>query len=159
MDATSRRICLGGVLKTNSCPTTSFFLFFLFDPPSSPLHFLLFEPYLFGHSCRRVSSPVYGACKRYRSTLPNPISSPYRNERRFFSTSNAPSPPLHTFVSVSRFSTSFPSLEQRNVWSGSWNGCAEKWRLPRRKLLLAPFNFKQIGSGDCHKGPIASNRE
>lgn len=156
MDATSRRICLGGVLKTDSCPTpTSFFLFFLFSLPLPSISF---------YSSHTYSDIVVAASLLPFMALVNDIDRhcltrspplPRVETREDFSQRPTPPPPLlYTFVSVSRFSTSFPSLERRNVWSGSWNGCAEKWRLPRRKLLLAPFNFEQIGSGGSgHKGP------
>lgn len=99
MDATSRRICLTGVLKMNSFRDS-----FLFSPFSSP-YFLLF-----GHGCRLLFPRLrrnettewtdrYGACKRYRSTLPIPM----RKREEIFLNVQRP----RSFVSVSRFPPSF----------------------------------------------------
>lgn len=143
MDATSRRICLTGVLKMNSFRDS-----FLFSSFSSP-YFLLF-----GHGCRLLFPRLrrnettewtdrYGACKRYRSTLPIPM----RKREEIFLNVQRP----RSFVSVSRFPPPpllFPSLfpstrgEGRRTSGAEVETAARKNGASRRKLLLAPFNFK-----------------
>lgn len=127
MDATSRRICLTGVLKMNS----SRFLF-LHSPhsPSSLFSFIRAQlsPPLLSSTRKETNGRTVTALVNDIDRHCLPGSSRCVNEKRFFSTSNAPivlfpflvSPPPPIF---------FLLFLRRNVWSGSWNGCAEKWRL------------------------------
>lgn len=106
MDATSRRICLTGVLKMNS----SRFLFL--HSPSSLFSFIrahsFVAPSPLVHARRNEWTNRHGACKRYRSTLPTRIV-PMRKQEEIFLNVQRP----HSFVSVSRFPSSshlFPSF-------------------------------------------------
>lgn len=119
MDATSRRICLTGVLKMNSFRDS-----FLFSPFSSS-YFLLF-----GHGCRLFFPRLRRNETRNGRTVMALVNDIDRhclsrcvNEKRFFSTSNAPVV-LFPFLVSPPPSFSFPfSLDagggEENVWSGS----------------------------------------
>lgn len=142
MDATSRRICLTGVLKMNSFRDS-----FLFSPFSSP-YFLLF-----GHGCRLLFPRLRRNETRNGRTvmaLVNDIDRHclYRcvNEKRFFSTSNAPVVLFPFLVSLPPllFPSLFPSTrgEGRRTSGAEVETAARKNGASRRKLLLAPFNFK-----------------
>lgn len=139
MDATSRRICLTGVLKMNSFRDS-----FLFSSFSSP-YFLLF-----GHGCRLLFPRLRRNETRNGRTVMALVNDIDRhclsrcvNEKRFFSTSNAPvvlfpflvSPPPFFFL---------PFFPRR----GGRGGERLERKLKRLRGKMAPRD------GNCYSHPL-----